>query len=351
MFIDFKKHIFFTATIGLIMVFFQIIPTVKALGESNLRHKKWKILHIMSYHSPWKWTDDQFGGFQYALRGLDIEYKVFQMDTKRKSTLEWKEGIGKEARALIDTWKPDLVYTNDDNAQEYVSKYYVGKDIPFVFSGVNASPEKYGFVGSKNITGILEQEHFVESVRLLKRIMPDVTKIAVIIDEGPTWAGVVKRMETKFDQLPDIEFISWDIIKTFEEFKQKMKELQIRADAIALLGIFTFKDEKGDNVPYTEVLKWTAKNSKLPDFSFWKDRILYGTLCAVTVSGYEQGLAAGKIARGIIVEGKSPSNYPIKPTVKGEPVISLARAKKLGLKIKTGILLTVDVIEKFKWEK
>lgn len=327
--------------------------TIKAglAGTGDPLKAKWKILHIMSYHAPWKWTDDQFNGFKDALKGLDIEYKVFQMDTKRKSSEEWKQKVGKEARELIDTWKPDLVYTNDDNAQEYVAKYYVGKNIPFVFSGVNADPKKYGFEGSKNIIGVLEQEHFVATVRLLKEIVPNAKKIAVIIDEGPTWPGVVKRMEQKLDQFPGIGFVGWDVIHTFEEYKQKMKDYQNQVDAVALLGIFTYKDEQGNNVPYTEVLRWTAENINLPDFSFWKDRISYGTLCTVTVSGYEQGLAAGKIARGILVEGRSPSSYAMKPTVKGEPVVSLARAKKLGIKIKTGILLSAEVIEKFGWEK
>ncbi len=336
---------------AMIMVGFQTIYTDKALGESKTNQKRYKILHIMSYHSPWKWTDDQLNGFKYALKDLDVDYKVFQMDTKRKSSAEWKQKMGKDARDIIDTWKPDLVYTNDDNAQSYVTKYYVNSDIPFVFSGVNSNPEKYGFVGSKNITGVLEQEHFMQTVQLLKKIVPRINRIAIIIDDGPTWPGVIKRMKRQLDQLPDIQFVSWNVIKTFKEFKHKMKKLQSEVDAVGLLGIFTYKNEKGNNVPYTDVLKWTAENSNLPDFSFWKDRISYGTLCTVTVSGFEQGFAAGKIARSILFDGKSPSSIPMNPTVKGEPVISLARANRLGIKIRTGILLTVNVITKFKWEK
>src|SRR5574340_1178540 len=75
--------------------------------------KHWKILHVMSYHSPWKWTDGQFNGFKAALKDLDIEYQVFQMDTKRKSDAAWRAKVGREARQLIDSWKPDLVYTSD----------------------------------------------------------------------------------------------------------------------------------------------------------------------------------------------------------------------------------------------
>lgn len=197
----------------------------------------------------------------------------------------------------------------------------------------------------------MEHEHFVESVKLLKEIVPSVKRLAVVLDEASMWEAVVERMKEKAPQLPDITLMIWDKIHTFREYQQKIKEYETKVDAIALLGIFNFKDDKGKNVVYQDVLKWTSENSKLPDFSYWIDRVHYGTLCAVNVSEYEQGLAAGKIARGILVEGQIPSSFPMKPTIKGVPVVSLARANKLGLKIKSGVLLSSEVIQKFEWEK
>lgn len=73
------------------------------------------------------------------------------------------------------------------------------------------------------------------------------------------------------------------------------------------------------------------------------NRISYGTLCTVNVSEYEQGYAAGQIARSILLEGRSPASYFMKPTVKGVPMINLLRAKKLMIPIKSGILLSVTV--------
>lgn len=343
----FSRKIIFMMTIMLVSAGFLLNPVVTQSAFA----KNFKVLHIMSYHADWRWNKDQFDGFKEALKGADIEYRVFEMDTKRNNSKEWIKKVTQEAKLLINTWKPDLVYTNDDIAQEYIVKDYLNTDIPFVFSGVNAAPEKYGFVGSENVTGVLEQEHFLGTVRLLKEMVPSVKRIAVVIDEGPMWGAVIERMKQKQDQLPDVEFISWDTIYTFKEFKEKITEYQTTADALGLLGIFHFKDDKGDNVPYQEVLRWVADNINLPDFSYWKSRIEGGTLCTVTVSGYEQGLAAGKIAKGILIEGKSPSSYSMTPTVKGEPVISLARSKKLGLKVKSDILLTAEVLEKFEWEK
>lgn len=313
--------------------------------------KKFKVLHIMSYDSSWVWNQEQLDGFKEALKDVDVEYKVLEMDTKRNSSPEWIAEISQKAKDLIESWQPDLVYTNDDNAQQYIVKDFVNKDTPFVFSAVNATPEAYGFLGSTNVTGVLEQEHSVQTVRLLKKIVPDVKKIAFVFDDDPMWNPVRVRLKAKQAELSEVEFTSYDIMTTYAEFQQKMAEYQTTVDAIGLIGIFRFKDEDGKNVPYQDVLRWTADNSALPDFSFWADRVSYGTLCSMTVSGYEQGLAAGQIARQILVDEKSPDEFAMEPTVKGEPVVSLARANKLGIKIPSDILLSANVVKTFIWEQ
>jgi ABC-type uncharacterized transport system substrate-binding protein len=320
-------------------------------GGTGEAARKYRILHIMSYHSPWRWTDGQLHGFKFGMGGVAAEYRVFQMDTKRRSSPGEKEQAGREARKIIDSWKPDLVYVTDDDAQQYVTRYYVNKGIPFVFSGVNRAPSDYGFDGAANVTGVLETEHFVESVRLLKAIVPKVRRIAVLFDTDPMWTPIIARMRAGSRQFPDIDFVGWDRIVSFTAYRKKIRALQSRADAVALIGIFNFKDPSGKNVPYQDVLKWTAENSRLPDFSLWIDRVHYGTLCAVNVSEAEQGIAAGRIARAILVEGASPGSIPQKPTVKGVPVISIARAKKLGLKVKSGVLLSSEVVTDFQWER
>lgn len=48
---------------------------------------------------------------------------------------------------------------------------------------------------------------------------------------------------------------------------------------------------------------------------------------------------------------KKPSEIEMKPTTKGEPIINLARAKKLGLNVKSDVLLSTQVMNRFEWEK
>ncbi len=309
-----------------------------------------KILHVMSYHSPWRWTDGQFEGFKAGLGDVPAEFRIVQLDAKRHSAPDEMAARGREARALVESWKPDLVYTTDDDAQELVTRHYLGGPLPQVFSGVNKAPAHYGFDRAGNVTGVIEHEHFAESVLLLKRVVPSLKRLVVVLDDAPMWGPVVQRMQAA-PLPPGVSIVGWETLRSFDEFKARMAAYPAIADGVALIGIFSFKDRDGRNVPYQEVLRWTAEHSRLPDLGLWIDRVHHGTLVAVTVSEREQGLAAGRLARRILVDGASPASLPIRATTKGLPVISLARARKLGIAVRSEQLLASQVITTFEWDK
>lgn len=309
-----------------------------------------RVLHVMSYHTPWRWTEGQLEGFKAGLGDVKAEYKVFELDTKRHSGSAQKDERGRAARALVEQWAPHLIYTTDDDAQELVTRHYLNTPIVQIFSGVNKAPAEYGFDKADNVTGVVEHEHFAESVQLLKRVAPGVKRLVVVLDDAPMWAPVAERMKAA-KLPPDVRIVAWETIRTYDEYKQRIAAYPEMADAIALVGIFNFKDATGRNVPYQDVLRWTAENSRLPDLGFWIDRVHHGTLVAVTVSEREQGLAAGRLARQVLVNRKSPRELPIMPTTKGTPVISLARASKLGIRVHSDLLLSSQVITRFEWDK
>lgn len=309
-----------------------------------------RILHAMSYHTPWRWTEGQLEGFKAGLGDIPAQYQVFELDTKRHSDARQMEERGKAARALVEQWKPQVIYTTDDDAQDLVTRHYLNTPILQIFSGVNKAPAQYGFDKAANVTGVLEQEHFAESVRLLKRVVPTVRRLVVVLDDAQMWGPVVERMKAA-KLPPDVGIVAWETIRTFDDYKRRVAAYPGMADAIALIGIFNFKDRAGKNVPYQDVLRWTAENSSLPDLGFWVDRVHHGTLVAITVSEYEQGLAAGRLARRVLVEGKSPRELPMLPTTKGLPVISLARARKLGLQVHSDLLLSAQIITRFEWSR
>jgi ABC-type uncharacterized transport system substrate-binding protein len=308
-------------------------------------HRTYKILHVMSYHAEWQWTQDQLNGFKDALRNVPVEYEVVEMDAKRNSTEAWKQQVADEASRLIETWRPDLVFTGDDVAQQYVATRYLNSPVPLVFCTVNADPEEYGFDKAANVTGVLERMHFAETVALLRELAPTVRTIAMITDKGAMWIPMIRQLKAVEHELRDVRVVAYDTLHTFEQYQQTVLDYQDRVDALGFLGVFEFADAHGNNVLLEDVVRWTIEHSRLPDFSFWSDRVNKGVLCAVTVSGVAQGRAAGEIARGVLIDRRRPSEYPMTATRTGLPMINLARARKLGLNPSATVLLTADVVK------
>jgi len=335
--------------LGVIFSLFAL-PVSATAAESPTR--TFRILHIMSFNSPYRWTDGQFDGFKAGL-GADVkvQYKVFQLDTKRQSSIEEQERNGRKARELVDSWKPDLVFTSDDDAVRLVTKHYVNSPIPFVFCGVNLSAEDHGIQGASNITGVLEREHILETIHLMQALKPDVKRIQVFSDNASYWPQVIGRIRTIAREHKEFTLVGVDQPVALAELQRQVLENPNRADAYMILGNFNFKDAKGADVPYPVLQRWLAENSKVPDMSFWDDRMLHGTMAGVTVSAFEQGLAAGKRAREILVNHRSPATLPVTVTTKGVPVINLKRARELGIMPQSTQLLSTQVITDYIWDK
>ena len=335
--------------LGVIFSLFAL-PVSATAAESPTR--TFRILHIMSFNSPYRWTDGQFDGFKAGL-GTDVkvQYKVFQLDTKRQSSIEEQERNGRKARELVDSWKPDLVFTSDDDAVRLVTKHYVNSPIPFVFCGVNLSAEDHGIQGASNITGVMEREHILETIHLMQALKPDVKRIQVFSDNASYWPQVIGRIRTIAREHKEFTLVGVDQPVALAELQRQVLENPNRADAYMILGNFNFKDAKGADVPYPVLQRWLAENSKVPDMSVWDDRMLHGTMAGVTVSAFEQGLAAGKRAREILVNHRSPATLPITVTTKGVPVINLKRARELGIMPQSTQLLSTQVITDYIWDK
>jgi len=114
-----------------------------------------KCLFISSYHKGYAWSDGVERGLRVTL-AEKCELKQLDMDTKRHKDEESKKKAALQAKQLIETWKPDVVITADDNAAKYIIQpFFKNHAIPFVFCGVNWNVDGYGFP-YKNTTGIVE---------------------------------------------------------------------------------------------------------------------------------------------------------------------------------------------------
>lgn len=310
-----------------------------------------KILHVMSYRSDWQWNQEQLRGFVEGLASPGMQLKVVELDAKRADAAAL-HAAAQRASDLLRQWKPDLVYTTDDVAQAVFTVRHLNTATPIVYSGVNQDPRDHGFDRARNVTGVLEREHFKGTLALLRQLKPMArVRLAVVLDDGPTWLGVCSRNRQDLASMPEVQVLHWLQPRTFDEYKARMLALQDQVDAVALLGIFRFAKPDGSHADYEEVLRWTAEHSRLPDLAFWDTRVEQGTLCAVAVDGIEQGRLAGRMARRILLDKVAPSSIKPEATAKGRPMVSLARARQLGLAVDAGVLLGVTALPRYAWER
>lgn len=310
------------------------------LQQTLPEHRRKKVLVLHSYHPEYIWVAHLNQGIVKGLaeerfydeKNTTIDY--FYMDTKRKADEAWKQSVADRAVDHIRKIKPDVVIATDDNAQKYVVRRFKDSPIPFVFAGVNADPADYGYINSldnpgHNVTGSIERERFEQSVHFLRRLVPDITRIAILCDASPTGVPVVSRVK-KAAPAAGVTITAALQTNDFEQWKQFVFDQQKKADALLVVVYHTLKDSRGAHVAPEAVLNWTIRNNHLPDFGFWSWAVSGGLLCSEAISGYQQGYYAGTIA-AYVLRGQSPGEFAVGMPQRGEPCINLARAKMLGL--------------------
>lgn len=299
-----------------------------------------KVLLVNSYYTDYPWAADITEGVKKGLEGSGAQLEIFYMDTKRKTTEEWKVEIGKLAMEKVEKFKPDVIIPMDDNALWYFGKHYFGKEIPVVFGGINEELSKYGYPAA-NATGVIQKAIFAESIDLLLRIKPDVKKIAVISDDGETSTAILSYMKTL--KVP-VEVVSYDQPATFAEWKALIKKYQTTVDAIAINLYQTVKEVIGqDSLPQKVIMDWTMENSKLPTIGFFPDAFDDGVFCGIAESGEVQGYEAAKIAVQIL-QGKKPADFPVVIPTKGVVIINMNTAEKLGITVPFDVLESANKV-------
>jgi ABC-type uncharacterized transport system substrate-binding protein len=309
-----------------------------------------RLLHVMSFESPWRWTDGQLAGFRQGLNMPQAQWQVFQMDVKRHRSPAEKASRGRLARELVEQFRPDLIYLSDDDAVAEVAVPYAGSRMPIVFSGVNRTLLEHGIEGAPNITGVLEREHVAESLRLLKAVLPGARRLAVVSDPSVYWDAVIERVRRQLSAVPTLLLQRVERPHDYATFQRVLSALPAQVDAWIGLGVFALPQADGSAVRYPDLARWVVQHTRLPDLSFWIDRVHHGTLLSVTVSEHEQGLAAGRLASAILRDGRLPGSLPVRPTSHGRPAISLARARQLGIGVRSTQLLASEVVRQFAWD-
>ncbi|MFG0247829.1 MAG: ABC transporter substrate-binding protein [Phycisphaeraceae bacterium JB051] len=305
-----------------------------------------KVLVVQSYHQGYPWVDDIDTGISKALASTGIEVKTFYMDTKRKTGEDWKIESGKEAMAQVESFKPDVVITADDNAQKYFAASLAGKaGAPqVIFCGVNADPADYGFPAA-NVTGIIERPHFAQTIGLYQKINPAIKNLVMISDDSITSENTVKFCKLQKTPVP---ITAYEHPTTWEQWQKAVADAGENADAIVMFNYHTVKKSADDaqSMAPKQVMDWTINNSKVPVISLLTFGVQDGALCGIAEDGREHGYLAANLAKQLIGSSKQAGEFPVARTQRGLVMLNLKTAELLKAKVPYAMIKAAKVLIK-----
>jgi ABC-type uncharacterized transport system substrate-binding protein len=281
-----------------------------------------KCLFVSSYHQGYAWSDGVERGLRQTLAGK-CQIRQFDMDTKRRKSVQEKTAAAREARSLIESWQPDVVITADDNAAKYlIQPYYAGADLPFVFCGINWTVEEYGFP-YKNVTGMIEVAPVQTMIEQAIGLVPGARRALYIGANTPTERKNADRMRKavedqglEFEQQLASSLSSW--VAAYAS-GQDFDFIIVGSNA----GIDDWDDRRAAQAIRQHTRRLTVTNHE------WMMPV---TMLGMTKVAEEQGDWAGRVALQIL-DGMAPDSIPIVANRKWDLFLNAGLIDAAGLKL------------------
>lgn len=284
-----------------------------------------KVLFIDSYHAGYPWSDGITKGVRSGFEGTGVELKVLRLDTKRNKDEAFKQKAALEAKAVIESFGPDVVIAADDNASKYlIAPHYRDAELPFVFCGVNWDAGVYGYP-YKNATGMVEVSGAKELVELLSGFAGG-QRIGFLAEDTLTERKEAENYATKLGI--DVKPV---FVATFDEWKQKYRELQDQVDML-ILGNFAGMSD----FDLEAAKAWATQHAKIPSGAVQEGPD------ALAMIGYlkvpeEQGYWSAQTALKIL-DGAQAGTLPIAQNREGSVVINMRIAQAIGVELPYSLL-------------
>lgn len=258
-----------------------------------------RVLFISSYSYAWETIPQQIEGIKKSLGDdVTIDYKF--MDTKNVDTAENVHLFYKSLSYYLSQVPAyDVVIVGDDAAYNFVLVYRkIFGNTPIVFEGVNNVSKALAMDYNPNVTGIIENQTYGNTIALAKKIYPEATHIVAIVDNTVTGLSARKEFYSYKDEFPDLEFSDINA----SEFSQKdlIKSVESFDESTILLYILCSNDKDGNVYASAESVQMLSSRAHIPMFSGISIGMGKGLLGGEIVSHEEMGEIAGEMALKIL---------------------------------------------------
>ena len=271
---------------------------------------KYRILVLHSYYQGYKWTDDENAGIESVLQpvmgrtNLYIEY----MDTKKIFGDLYSQRLFEVYKLKYENFKFDVIITTDNNAFYFMQTYRdtLFPGTPVVFCGVNNFQES-DLKGHRLFTGINEDSDLRGAIDMILKLHPK-TRHIFFINE---WTSTGQKVHDEFmAAIPHfMGSVSFTMLENVE-----METLLNQLDALprdsAVLYTSFSRDRAGRILDYQESASLIVPRSKAPVYTTHEFNLGLGVVGGLILTGYDQGVAAAKMALRIL-QGEAVEDIPV----------------------------------------
>ena len=271
-----------------------------------------EVLLIHSYHKGYIWTDDISKTIEKNFDEYkNIELTTVYMDTKRIDDSSYLENLANLYKQQFSNRKFDLVIISDNNAFDFLSKYYdyLFKDIPVLFCGINNySKENLEKLPFKNISGVAEEVDIEKNFELIVKLQPNLKNLLIINDNSITGLAVKKDLVPIMEKYKKKFKIEYTDSLELDTLKSKISNLDKNNSAI--LFVLLFKDTTGKYFTYKQSFEEVKEVSQVPIYGLWDFYLNSGMVGGLLTSAIAQGQTVSKMALDIL-NGKNIKDIPV----------------------------------------
>ncbi len=326
------RFFYYFITIALIVSY----PVLSAADDAAQKSTSTKrVLFIDSYHPTYSWSAGIIDGARSVFATENIEMRIFSMNSKNNTDPGSIKQAALEARAIIDSWKPDLLIASDDNASKYlIEPYYKNTSLPVVFCGVNWDAASYGYP-YKNATGM-------EEVSLIKSLPKQLAQYARGKRLGILSGDVLsdRKNVSNYTKKAGIVFDKIIYVKDVEQWKTAFLRLQTEVDMLIIensKSIIGWQNEA--------MHQFILQQTIIPTGTIQERMIPYVLLGFLQVP-QEQGQYAAQTALRILA-GEAPDSIAIVNNQQVNATVNLDLAEQLRINFDIEFLQYADT---YRWK-
>lgn len=294
-----------------------------------------RCLYVSSYHAGYEWNDSIERGLESALQDR-CELRKFYMDGKRHLDEAFAKSKAREAKELIDNWKPDVIIAADDNVSKYlVMPYLKDKPVPVVFCGLNWTAEPYGYPYS-NATGMIEVGPIEPLSAEVRAVVKNARRGVFLSADEITQYKESAMTRERYLRL-GIE-VTHKPVRTMAEWEAGFSAAQSQADFIVIgnnAGINDWDKERAQRYAYEHGRRFTV--------AYLEWMAPYAMLTMAKIAD-EQGEWSGKVAR-LILDGTPPSKIPVVANRRWNMYVNPRLLDKAGFRLSPDILRKAIKVE------